>query len=290
MHFPDKRRGQYMVEFAMTFIFFIGVTLAVINMILMAYNFNLFQRVSWEVARKASLGAENGILAQIIYDDLITKLFASPFLVSAVEFDRTTFIVPNNLSERTEGTRVDINLAYRSGFAFLQGAGIYARFPVKTSLIVIARNDADRDGFYDTTFAGALNDSRQLDHDNDGLPDATDVNDDWRVAGAAAADDGGNFRPDTSDRGFVKYNATTQRYEMDTGLGFGFATRINRDSGLFFCRVNDFSVFGVSSPGPYPIAPRKVPRNYSDTGANPIITSLDLSYDNNNNGWDDWVE
>lgn len=279
-----NHKGQYMVEFAMTFIFFIGVTLAVINMILMAYNFNLCQRVIWEVARKASLGADNGALKQMIYDDLITKFFASPFLVSAIEVDRTSFVMPNSLSERVQGAEVTINFAYRSGFAFLEGSGIYARFPVKTSLIVIARNDEDRDGYYDTSVAGTLNDSRTYDHDNDSNADINDNDDD------------GDLLLDSVDTGQLRYNSITGNYEISTTGSPAFVAAtgtINNTSspfyGMFFSRVLNMSDKGVAIAGPYPLTPQKIPRNYIAPGVS-IITKVDLSWDRNNNGWDDWAE
>lgn len=279
-----------MVEFAMTFVFFIFVTIAIINLILLAYNFNLAQRVSWEVARKAALGAPTGTLKEMVYDDLITKFFASPFLVSAMEWDSKTLVSPEDRLARVQGEFVTINFAYRAGFSFLEGGGIYAQFPIQTKLLVLEPNDADRDGFYDTSTISTLADTRTSNHDADLY--INDVDD---------PDDDNDDLADGIDYGELMYNSTLSRYEYSVpALGIGFTPLPNgRDvTGLYFARVINVYKLGDALPDStayravvYPARPQVIPRNPDPNPATPpIILRVDLSYDVNNDAWEDMAD
>ena len=264
-----KKSGQYMVEFGLTFIFFIFIILAVINLMLIAYNFNLGQRATWEAARLAAIGASNSNVATVIYDRFASQFFASPFMVSAIDFDTETFITPNNQFERIEGTEIEVNIGYRTGFSFLAMSAIEGTFPIRSRLYVIQRNDNDRDGFYDTVTANAKADSRQSDHDNDAIADSSDP--DWDNDG----------RTNLTDTGILLYNGAA--YTLDTGVGAKVVTKLS--DGKFCARIIHILSDGSYDSGPYPFRPQKIPRTYS--GYIPIPIMVDLSYDKNNNGWED---
>lgn len=267
--------GQYMVEFSLTFVIFIFVIIGVINLMLIAYNFNLAQRVAWEAARKASIGASNASIANLIYDQFAQNFFATPFLVSAIQFDRNTFITPNNQFDRVHDTTVTVNVGFRTRFVmFSEMASVGASFPVYSTLTVIANNDLDRDGRFDTTTISARADNRLFDHDNDNVNDIT-----------TDTDDDNDGRADAVDTGRLLYVGGI--YTLDTGLGFRAVGKLA--GGQFFARVIYPLSDGMSrDSGSYPAFPQQIPRDrYLANGTYHMIVRVDLSQDRNNNGWDD---
>lgn len=266
-----------MVEFALTFIVFIFVIIGIVNLMLVAYNFNLGQRVAWEAARKASIGASNAELADFIYNQFATKFFATPFLVSAIQFDKNTFIVPNNEFNRVRDATVTVNIGFRTRFVmFSEMASVGASFPIQSSIVVIANNDLDRDGRYDTTTINGSADNLTNDHDNDGRNDVT-----------TDTDDDADGRSDATDTGVVMYQSGVG-YVIKTTAGFATNAKIN-PSGQFFARViYTLSDQATRDSGPYPHFPQQIPRDlYATNGTTQMTYELDLSQDRNNNGWDD---
>ncbi len=265
-----------MVEFGLTFVFFVFIVLAVINLMLVAYNFNLGQRASWEACRLAAVGGTNNEIATVVYNQFTSQFFSSPFMVSRIEFDSRTFITPNNMFERVEGRDVEVNMAYRIGFSFMAMSAIQGEFPIHSKLVVIARNDNDRDGYFDTTtvtWAGTPPnnrvDSRPSNHDADALGD-TMYDNDFDNDGRA------NF----VDTGILLWNGAS--YTLDTGAGPRLVTKLTT-TGRFFARVIHVLSNGTYDSGPYPLRSQAIPRRTGVT--NPVM--LDLSYDRNNNGWED---
>lgn len=270
-----RSTGQYMVEFGMTFVFFIFVILAVINMILLAYNFNLGQRAAWEAARRAAVGGTNSEVAYIVYDQYFTKYFASPFIQSKMEFDSSTFILPNDIKDRVDAEEITLNLSMRVGFSIYEGH-ISTTLPLTTKLICIAKNDADRDGLYDLDVSRDANSS---DHDNDGTEDEDDLDDD------------GDARPDTGDYGSIKWNGAA--YQLRTYNGgawsaWGASSDARFTAGKFHAPMMYWCSDGSMMAGPAPYRPQQIPRPWP---ASPYSTNvenyIDLTYDADNDGWED---
>lgn len=276
----------------MTFIFFIFIILAVTNLIILAYNFNLAQRTAWECARRASIGASNNEIREVIYNQFISKMFTSPFLQTRLTFDSRSFVYPNDQFQRVQSMPITINMGFRAGISFLLGSSVTANFPVTSKLYMIAPNDADRDGLYDTTTSGiitqtglnidSVRDTRPYtDHDNDGLDDIT-----------ADTDDDGDSRADSLDFGTLKYDRISNSYELDTGSGFKVVPVLA--NGRFCARPIFILSNGVTETAPLPLFPMAIPRDrYLANGDSAIQTIIDLSYDKNNDGWEDkfdsWV-
>ena len=291
-----------MVEFGMTFIFFIFIILAVINLILLAYNFNLAQRTAWECARRASVGASNNEIREIIYSQFIEKMFASPFLMTKLTFDSRSFVVPNDQYDRIQSEYVTINMGFRAGFSFLLGSAVTANFPVTSSLYMIAPNDADGDGRYDTrpplpvttqtgraiaelvdtlcrgNFAMTDSPDYQADHDNDRIDDVR-----------SDTDDDNDGIPDAQDFGFVGYDNPSSSYVIDSA-GYGnWIAKPSVSKGRFAARpiwlLSDFATF---DSGPRPIFPMAIPRDrYSTNGTVAIGIRIDMSRDTDNDGRED---
>ena len=269
-----SERAQYMVEFGLTFVFFIMVILATINMMLAAYNFNLAQRASWEAARKAALGGTNNEVADIIYNQYVSRMFASPFMISKPEWGENDWIVPFNEAERVQGKTATINLRYTLGFSFLAMDNIQATFPVLTRLVVIARNDHDRDNLHDR-----LNDPFPDDHNNNGVSDATDTDID------------GDRIPNHLDRGEIHFNGVSyiMRSMRADGTWTGPATN-SRISGGFMAVPRIYVLSdGSLHHGPAPLRKQAIPR-IRGGAFSWVVTNIDLSHDANNNGWEDKFE
>jgi hypothetical protein len=267
-------RGQYMVEFGLTFIFFIFIVLAVINLILVAYNFNLGQRAGWEAARLAARGGSNAEVAEVIYDQFVSQFFASPFMQSAIAFDRNTFITPNNEFDRVQGKEITVYMGYRIGISFLAMSNFQATFPITTRLIVIQRNDNDRDRLFDTTTANPRADASLNNHDNDSFNDVT-----------TDTDDDNDGRRDPVDTGIIAWNGFA--YTLDTGMGPRLVSSF--DDGTFYAPVLMRTVTQTgavrSDTTPITLRPIALPR---PRGAFPIPSiTVDLSWDRNNNGRED---
>lgn len=268
--------GQYIVEFSLTFIIFIFVIIGMINLMLIAYNFNLAQRVAWEAARKAAVGGSNAEVANLIYDQFALNFFATPFLVSQIQFDSRTFLTPNNHFDRVQDTTVTVNIGFRTRFVmFAEGASVGATFPVYSSITVIQNNDLDFDGRYDTTTINPRADNRPNDHDNDNINDiTTDIDDD------------NDLRADRFDSGLIYWNGA--QYVLDTGL-HGPVAVPKLQTGLFYARPMYLLSDQVTwDSGPRPAFPMRIPRDgYTANGTWNIQTRIDMSQDRNNNGWDD---
>jgi hypothetical protein len=268
-------RGQYMVEFGMTFIFFIFIVLAVINLMLVAYNFNLGQRAGWEAARLAARGGSNASVADVVYTQFVSQFFASPFLQSAIIFDKNTFITPNNEFDRVQGKEITVFMGYRVGVSFLAMSNFQATFPITTRLIVIQRNDQDRDNLYDTTTVNAKADSLTNNHDNDSYNDIT-----------TDTDDDNDGRMDIVDTGIITWNGFA--YNLDTGMGPRLCPIL--DDGTFHAPVLMTTVTQTGAvrwdTSPIALRPQTIPR--SRVGFVPLPSIyVDLSKDRNNNGWED---
>jgi len=256
-----------MVEFGLTFVFFIFIVLACVNLMLVAYNFDTAQRTSWEAARRAAVDGTNTEVANVIYDEFVKRFFGSVFLISKIEFSPTTFIQPNSVAARTEGKEVQINLGFRTGLSLGPFGEIYGTMPVSSRLAVIALNDEDRDSVRDA------NEALPGDHDNDGANDATDTDDD---------NDG---TPDVSDVGTLTYNTVAYTLDgPDSGaLAFGAL-----QGGTFAARLIHVDTSGDSAYEPWPQRPRTIPRDrYTVNGYDAFTMLVDLSYDKDNDGWED---
>jgi hypothetical protein len=267
-----------MVEFGLTFVFFIFVVLATINMMLVAYNLNLAQRTSWEAARKAGVGATNDEVADVIYREFFSKMFASPFMISKPDWGNNDWILPFNQAERVQGREATVTLRYTIGFSFLAMSNIQATFPVATRLVVIAQNDEDRDGLHDQ-----LSDNFPSDHNNNGTADGG--------PGHLTADDDGDGIPNYRDRGEIKWNGTA--YMMRTmnaaGAWSGWASNARIATGFFAAPQIHTLSDGALFYAPAPLRKQAIPRHRDGTSGE-IVIGVDLSYDLNNNGWEDKLE
>ena len=265
--------GQYMVEFGLTFGFFIFIILAMINLILAGYNYDTVQRATWEATRNAALGGTNADVATIIHDEWVTRSIGTTLMMSDVNFDAAGFITPFNEIDRVEGSPVTVNLDYIVGFSLGIFGEVTMPMKVRSTLFVTAHNDEDRDNFADDwEFAG---DNRYPDDfDNDGIVlDSAD--DDWD----------GDGIPNESDWAWILVdNNGAGNVVLERPLGTFLSQPAALQDGYFAARQMYVTDNGDTVYSPYPLRPRRIPYDPAESDSLPIM--IDLSRDADNDGWE----
>lgn len=167
-----------MIEFGLSFVIFIALTLGVVDLMIMGYDFNLAQRVAWEAARRAAIGQTNRQILDYYVDTALVGGWIQPLLlVAKPETSAAGMLTPNDIAQRVRGRRVETNLGFRFGVSFFLLGEMTYGIPVKSRLVVVVDNDRDRDGQHDAYENGA-GENRAGDHDNDGDTDEVDFDDD----------------------------------------------------------------------------------------------------------------
>lgn len=272
---PGDRSGQYMVEFGMTIGIFIFVVMASVNLILAGYNYTTTQRAAWEAARRAATDATNAEIAQIIHDELVSKYYGSMMIMSAVQFDKNTYITPNAIRDRAEGKMISVNLGFKIGLSLGILGSVTANAPISTRLAVIAKNDEDRDGIRDADEAFV----NQEDHDNDAVKDTGDTDDD--NDGILDVDDTGVIV--RQPYGWWDWSWLYKSNGSPAQWLYPF-------DGKFAARQIHVRSDRTVVYEPWPIFPRAIPRDYYPRDARWSIylpIRIDLSYDADNDAWED---
>lgn len=258
--------GQYMVEFALSLIIFVAVTIGVVELMLMGYDFNLAQRASWEAARKTAIGQSNTQINDFVDTMLVQGWISGMALVTHPTFTSTTLVTPNNQMDRVEGKEAQVNFGFTFGLVMPGLSQFTTTIPVRSRLVITAKNDEDRDGIHD-----AVGDPSPGDHDDDGVTDGVDTDDD------------GDGWLDAVDSALI----TTVGTASTTVTNFGILTFAITDDN-FHCPVFYQLSGGRVQREPLALFPRMIPRDrYAANGNATIVTLIDLSFDEDNDRYED---
>lgn len=143
----DSPRGQYMVEFALSFSVFIIFVLIVIDLGLLIYNHNLFYHGVSKGARVASLGGTDNEITDAVSREVLPSYFPTMLLVAEPE---PVTIRPDSAMHRVDGKEVTVRMDARFGMSMLWFGNVTVGFPIRSSSVIIQNNDQDRDGCRDS--------------------------------------------------------------------------------------------------------------------------------------------
>jgi hypothetical protein len=201
----DSDSGQYMVEFALTFVVFVVFIVFVVDMAFMIYNHNLFYNAVYRGARTAALGASNQEIRNEVSEYAAENYFPTIFMVAHPESGVT--ISPSDEIDRVQGTTVRVSMRTTFGINFMGMIPVTITYPISSEELFYNFVDNDRDGLKDPLEANPK------DHDNDGQ------NDNYFFSGPDmdADNDGTNAGKDTVKVGYFDGVAV----DCPGGLPFG---------------------------------------------------------------------
>ncbi|MGM0380495.1 MAG: TadE/TadG family type IV pilus assembly protein [bacterium] len=295
----DNKKGQYMVEFALSFSIFIIFVIFVIDLGLLIYNHNLFYHGVARGAREAGLGGTNEEIRQAVRDEIVGSYFPTIFLKAEVE---SIDITPSEEILRVDGREVEVGMdpLFGIGLPFL--GAIAVEKPISSRMVIIQQNDSDRDGCKDD-FSGSTtpcNSYRNFsstsagDHNNNGIIDG------YRFNGSDTDPDGdGNhWRGDTvaiayfnnaSCAGYYIYrphNDGERIGPVDCGTVEGISGTVWED--WFDGWYHAPEVWDDGTESPLQLFERKLPRRAVDNSSlQSFVRILRTAYDSDNDGWED---
>jgi hypothetical protein len=291
--------GQYMVEFALSFVIFTIFILYVIDLGLLIYNHNLFYHGIAEAAREASIGASNDEIQQTVEDYIVDRYFPTALMVA--QPDTGLVIEPQNEIERVHGTEVTVRMPTTFGFSILGFGNMLLSVPIQSSEVITVQNDEDRDGCKDPLEASgtscngymSFSSTAPNDHRNSGNTDQIY----FGGSESDADDDGADLY---NDRVYIGY------FQSPPSGGSTYAINRPNDSPLTPSGSTTFNWNGrtwetwfegtyhapvvwdegtESVPKPFP---RTLPEAQVDNSSETVtIRTLQGDYDRDNDGWED---
>lgn len=298
---PDRknRSGQYMVEFAVTFVVFFFFITACISIILWGYNYNILQGAAFKASRDFAIGNVQNVplitnweagnrkvgysldaIKQQLLTDLGGKMIPLPlfvFSVDDIEFAlcRQRDMEPNpdaTWAMYTDGNIARITINYKWGISLGFLGELASTTPIVTDMVIVRNNDEDWDSS-DDNFEGQW----AADHDNDGT-------DDGDTDGSYDLDDDNDGIEDWLDTGtLVRTVAGTVWLFTDTWTTGGSDTAtISRQltDGNYHCP----EWIAVHTTAPVILFPRQMPRALHDASA---TLQVSLKLDKDNDAWMD---
>lgn len=160
-----RREGQYLVEFSMTVIIFILVTVAFIELALAAYNYRLMNTAAFNAARLGTTGATDDEMKEKILEQS-GALYPTAFLVPGVK-EPVVEITPDR-ADRMRGVNLNVKLNFFQGVSMMGYYVIVIDLPIEVSMPMT------NDVFIDTDGDGQ-GDLTDNDDDGDGVIDTTEM-------------------------------------------------------------------------------------------------------------------
>ncbi len=292
----DSTAGQYMVEFALSFVLFVIFILFVIDMGSLIYNHNLYHYAVVNGSRVGSLGGSNVAIMEEINRTVERGFLPSLFFASRPD---AVNIAPQAEIERVDGRDIVISMEVLYGIGLLGFRQFLVRLPISTRSLIVQFNDADRDGCKDALSGPGVDcqgyqyfsSTYPEDHQNSGVVDSY-------LFGGPEDDvdgDGTGWRADTVAIGYTDGSTGTcpQGYYLhrpnDQPLGSTceFAGINGWDQGL---ETDGWyhapEIWHDGSETPRQLFPRRLPRWGVDNSSRPyLIRQLRTAHDSVNNGW-----
>lgn len=298
--FENGDNGQYMVEFALSFVIFTIFVLYVIDLGLLIYNHNLFYHGITEAAREASIGADNDQIQETVQEYIVDRYFPTALLIARP--DTGLVIKPENEIERVHGEVVTVRMPTTFGFSVLGFGSMTLSVPVQSSEIITNHNDEDRDGCKDSLEGTGIScdgftnfpSTSPNDHQNSGSSDRIYFN---------------GSQEDADGDGISLFNDRVRiGYFQSPPTGGGPTYAINRPNnppltpGGSTSFVRNGRTWTTWFDGEYhaPVVwddgtesvpkpfPRTLPTTHVDNSSETVtIRTLQGEYDSDNDGWED---
>ncbi|MFB6346787.1 MAG: TadE/TadG family type IV pilus assembly protein [bacterium] len=143
----DSESSQYMVEFGLTFAFFIFFVIQVFDISILIYNHHLLYHGASQAARESALGASNNKIKDTVVTSAVDNFL--PSIMGRAHINKIT-ISPKEEINRVRGTETSVTLDAELGFMVLGVYPLTLEIPISSHSFVTQKNDRDRDGCKDS--------------------------------------------------------------------------------------------------------------------------------------------
>ncbi|MFP4686477.1 MAG: TadE/TadG family type IV pilus assembly protein [bacterium] len=290
-----NRDGQYMVEFALALSVFVFFVFFVIDLGLLIYIHNTFYHGVARGARVAALGGSNDEIQDAVEKEAGSYL-STIFLIARPE---QISVTPEEEINRVDGTEVLVKMDTTIGISLFGVSQLVVTKPVRSRMVVVQQNDADRDGCKDDlSGAGVACDSYdsfpetfQRDHRNTGSEDA------YQFGGEDSDPDGDgiDWADDTVAiayinngicSGYYIYRPHNQPGSTDCGNIDGISGTVWES--WFDGWYHAPEIWEDGTEAAPQLFERKLPRWHVDNSSLTYhVITLRTAYDSVNNGWED---
>ncbi len=287
-------QGQYMVEFALSFVVFVLFIFFVIDLGILIYNHNLFYHAVARGARQAGLGASNSEIKESAGQIVTSRYFPT---LTFIAHPQPIQVKPEREMHRVDGREVRVSMDSIFGFSLLGMYQFTVELPVRSRTLIVQQNDQDRDGCKDSLEGpGKSCDGYQFfpntnpnDHDNNGTVD------EYRFDGSDTDADGDGIKwsGDTLTVAYMN-NAVGAGYFISRQPSLPLAGAANQDPDgrwweeWFGGTYHAPPIWDDKSEAPSKLFRRKVPSwPVKNSGRDEFMLDIRVEYDMDNDGWED---